>query len=439
MGKKIIVAGAGHGGLIAAAHLAQKGYDVTVYERKKRKELGYDWLDAINPKVFEEVGLPKIKESSYERNGDMMFYNPSLSSPILVPEEGEGSAKIERKYIYNKLITFAKKSGVKIEYKTTILGPVMDGLRVVGIETTEGRIYGDLIIDSCGVNSPLRSNLPVACDIIRDYDFGDVFFGWRAYFNKVEDAPPPACDYEVYLVYMGEKGISWNVSEKDYVDVLIGMMKPFTAERREEILAEMRKHNPQLGTEIVRGGGEICQIPIACPLPIIVCDGYACIGDAAYMTHPMNGSGIVVSLRAGKLLAEVVSKDEEEKYTAETLWEYNYEYIHKYGAAFASVGTLKNVLLSLPASGIDFLFEKDIITKSDLAMYDSNSGRSLSDLVGKATRGFSRLPVLLRTAGGVSKGSSAKELYRSVPKKYSKNAVTKWQNSIRAAHIPMSR
>ena len=439
MGKKVIVAGAGHGGLIAAAHLAQKGFDVTVYERNKRKDLGYDWLDAIDPKVFEEVGLPKIKEGSFVRNGDMMFYNPSLSSPILVPEEGDGSAKIDRKYIYNKLISFAKKSGVKFEYKTTVLFPIMDGLRVVGIETTQGKIFGDLIIDACGVNSPLRSNLPVSCNIIRDYDYGDVFFGWRAYFNKVADAPAPACDYEVYLVHMGYKGISWNVSEKDYVDVLIGRMEPFTVEEREKALEEMRKHNPQLGTEIVRGGGEIQMIPIACPLPIMVCDGYACIGDAAYMTHPMNGSGIVVSLRAGKLLAEVVSKDEEEKYSAETLWEYNYEYIHKYGAAYASVGTLKNVLLSLPSSGIDFLFEKGIVTQSDLAMYDNHSGRSLSDLVGKATRGFSRLPVLLRTAGGLSKGSNAKELYRSVPKEYNKKAVVKWQNSIRDAYIPMSR
>ena len=33
MGKKIIVAGAGHGGITAAALLAKAGFDVTVYER----------------------------------------------------------------------------------------------------------------------------------------------------------------------------------------------------------------------------------------------------------------------------------------------------------------------------------------------------------------------------------------------------------------------
>ena len=43
--KKILVAGAGHGGLAAAALLAAQGYEVEVFEQKKRGELGHDWED----------------------------------------------------------------------------------------------------------------------------------------------------------------------------------------------------------------------------------------------------------------------------------------------------------------------------------------------------------------------------------------------------------
>ena len=43
--KRILVAGAGHGGLAAAALLAKNGFDVTVIERKKREEMGHDWED----------------------------------------------------------------------------------------------------------------------------------------------------------------------------------------------------------------------------------------------------------------------------------------------------------------------------------------------------------------------------------------------------------
>ena len=40
MDRKIIVAGAGHGGIVAAYYLALEGYDVTVYEKGKKGKLG---------------------------------------------------------------------------------------------------------------------------------------------------------------------------------------------------------------------------------------------------------------------------------------------------------------------------------------------------------------------------------------------------------------
>lgn len=48
MSKKIVVAGAGHGGVIAAAKLAKEGFDVTVYEKKKRENIGHDWEDRFD-------------------------------------------------------------------------------------------------------------------------------------------------------------------------------------------------------------------------------------------------------------------------------------------------------------------------------------------------------------------------------------------------------
>lgn len=36
MGKNIVVAGLGHGGIVAAALLAEKGFNVTVYEKTVR-------------------------------------------------------------------------------------------------------------------------------------------------------------------------------------------------------------------------------------------------------------------------------------------------------------------------------------------------------------------------------------------------------------------
>ena len=58
MGKKIIVAGGGHGGIAAAMLLAQRGYDVTVYERNAKTKMGYDWTDIFDRKGLLAIGLP---------------------------------------------------------------------------------------------------------------------------------------------------------------------------------------------------------------------------------------------------------------------------------------------------------------------------------------------------------------------------------------------
>ena len=50
--KTILIAGAGHGGLIAAAKLADAGYDVTVLEKGGEGTLGHDWEDGFSFSVL---------------------------------------------------------------------------------------------------------------------------------------------------------------------------------------------------------------------------------------------------------------------------------------------------------------------------------------------------------------------------------------------------
>ena len=52
MGKNIVVAGLGHGGIVAAALLSEKGYDVTVYEKGSEGTLGHDWTDMFDPALL---------------------------------------------------------------------------------------------------------------------------------------------------------------------------------------------------------------------------------------------------------------------------------------------------------------------------------------------------------------------------------------------------
>ena len=438
MGRKIIVAGAGHGGLIAGAALAEKGYDVTVYERHIKDELGYDWEDSVERKIFAECSLPEPDESEYRFSGPMKFYNPNLKTPLTVNPVGEGSVMMERKYIYKVLLENAEKKGVRFVFNTEILAPVMDGLRVVGIHTSDGDVFGDLVIDAAGINSPLRKNLPVCCNVDRDYGYGECFFAYRAYFDKLP-AEEPDVKYEVFLIPGGEKGISWVITGENSVDVLIGRMAPLSKTELEAELETMRRFSPQIGKNLLRGG-EICQIPIRRPLSVMVCDGYAAVGDSAYMTLPMTGSGICASMRAGKLLAEAVLEDKNDEFSAKTLWEYNKKYILHLGMNFAAIDILKNILLCTKVDGVNFLFDKQIITEKDMSFGKGAGGSvSFSDISSRAIRGVGNLPVLLRTAGALSKGDSAKKVYRQMPAEYDEAAVLKWKDDVLAATALMER
>ncbi len=438
MGRKIIVAGAGHGGLIAGAALAEKGYDVTVYERHIKDELGYDWEDSVERKIFSECSLPEPDESEYRFSGPMKFYNPNLKTPLTVNPVGEGSVMIERKYIYKVLLENAEKKGVRFVFNTEILAPVMDGLRVVGIHTSDGDVFGDLVIDAAGINSPLRKNLPVCCNVDRDYGYGECFFAYRAYFDKLP-AEEPDVKYEVFLIPGGEKGISWVITGENSVDVLIGRMAPLSKTELEAELETMRRFSPQIGKNLLRGG-EICQIPVRRPLSVMVCDGYAAVGDSAYMTLPMTGSGICASMRAGKLLAEAVLEDKNDEFSAKTLWEYNKKYILHLGMNFAAIDILKNILLCTKVDGVNFLFDKQIITEKDMSFGKGAGGSvSFSDIASRAIRGVGNLPVLLRTAGALSKGDNAKKVYRQMPAEYDEAAVLKWKDDVLAATALMER
>ena len=169
MGKKIIVAGLGHGGIAAAALIAKAGFDVTVYEKKAEGTLGYDWTDIFAPSARAAAGIDMPPEDKYEFKEDMTFFNPSGTKPLSqhIPKE-QLEIKMERKDIYTHLINNALECGVKIEYGCEVKEAIILGNRVVGIKTESGDVYGDLIIDACGMNSPVRRSLPESFGIEKD-------------------------------------------------------------------------------------------------------------------------------------------------------------------------------------------------------------------------------------------------------------------------------
>lgn len=433
MGKKIIVAGGGHGGIGCAALLAKKGFDVTVYEKSERKDIGYDWTDIFDRKAFAAIGMDMPSEDKWCLKNDMTFYGPNMTMALVqnTPVD-QLEIQMERKVLYDCIIEYAEKCGVKFEFGNAVEAPIMLGNRVVGIKTEKGEAYGDLVIDSCGMNSPVRSKLPEYLGIQHDAKEFERFYVWRGFYEKLpcENIPDK---FRLMLFHKGKLGISWVAEEEDYTDVLIGRFVEPDMEEVDRTLAVLREENGHLGEKLVRGGA-FAQIPVRQPLAVLVADGYAAIGDCAFMTVPIIGSGIANSMKAAKILAEVVCEDKTESYSAAALWSYQKKYWAEIGNSMAPMAAVKLLLTRLEAHEIDYIFEKGILNAEDMTI--SADTTSLFDMVkdmlepealkAKIT-GLAGNPAVLKKILRMVKDIAAVTVATTLmPKAYEVNKVRKW-------------
>lgn len=430
---KIIVAGAGHGGLIAAARIAKAGHEVELFERRKREELGYDWEDRFTFDILlgatENSSLP---EGSWRFRGDCEFVSPSKRTEVKIKYNEKTRQKVMwRKPLVETLVAYAEKCGVRLNFGIEVISPIISGERVRGIKTSEGEEFGDLIIDALGVNSALRRKLPEIFGIEKDVKRGDVFYAYRAYFDLKYDEKPEF-PFEVYLYHEREQGLSWFLTNDDDADVLIGRIDPLTNEKVAQQLDLFRKNHPWCGEKILHGGN-YGVIPVRRPLALMVADGYAAVGDSAFMTTPMNGMGIDLSLRAGLLLAQTVVADKSNEFKKETLWEYNREFHKRFGGDTAKNEGLKNALLSLPPDGVDFLFDNAVIQSADLAGAGRNT--NLKALLGKFVRGMKKPPYFFAIIKGLIKGAKASKTYKKAPEKFDRKRIDEWQRKIESYSI----
>ena len=430
MSKKILVAGGGHGGIATAMILANNGFDVTVFEKNEKDSMGYDWTDIFDPKALRAIGLQMPSEDRFEYKIDMTFYSPNEEKPILqqVPESVR-EIKMERRDIYAHLINAALKAGVTFMYGVKVLNAITDDKKVIGIKTSKGDFKGDLVIDACGCESKLRSSLPDELGIQAHPKKNEKFFVYRGFFNKAtdEEVKDP---YKVCLLPEGKLGIGWIATEEKYTDLLIGRFEEFDLDEAKRTADVYRSKNPSLGSELIRGGA-FAQIPVRQPISIMVADGYAAIGDSAFMTVPVIGSGIGNTLKASPLLAEVIIKNKDKEYTAEVLWEYQKSFYKEIGGGLAPLAVVKLLLTKLTPEQLDYIFEKNILTRREMTITADSTklskmikitpdipARGLAIVKDKAL-----LKLMLGVAADIVKVIGA---VFSMPKKYDEKKVLSW-------------
>lgn len=434
---KIIVAGAGHGGLTAAYNLAKNGFDVTVFEKNKREDIGYDWHDALNCDAFDKSGIERPDASLMRRSVQSSFENPSASVRLVIPlDENDGGFMLDRKELVNYLIDKAESVGVKLVFGCEIKGALLDGMRVAGIKyvknAEELEEKADMVIDACGMNSPVRKSLPPCFGIKNSFEAKETFHVYRAYFeNLTGEVLEPS--YLISLFHMGKPGIDWLLTEKDSVDILVGKFGTageLSPEEIEQAVSDYRERYPFIGQRLIRGGS-VEKIPLSKMLPLLVADGYALVGDSAGMTIPLNGSGIVLSMCAGKILADKICEVGDSPFSVENLWHYQYEYFQTLGKELVMIDILKNFFTFCKGKDVDYFLEKKILTEEMLNFGQgiNIAPKQILHIASVALPLIGLLPPLVETLRSIP---SIDSVAASMPAEYEKMAVEDWMEKYSA-------
>ena len=430
----ITVIGAGVGGLSAAYGLAKGGHNVTVYEKKAFEDLSYDWHDDVARSVFKDLDIPLPPEDAYFIKRQWSFNVPGIKSFVkLLQDPDTLDYSMERRPLAKVLVERARDAGANILFSKSIDRLIVNGDVIKGVVLEGKEILSDLVIDSSGMMSQFRASLAfLGFEAKPGYE--GTFYAYRGFYTAKDGVPKETLHTNKgYIKWLETTGVSWCIQDPptDGYNVLVGHIGALGKDKLEKCLNFIRSDNPALGDKLLRGGS-VTPIPVRYTTTRLVANGYVLIGDSAFMTIPMLGSGIEASLRAGAILSDVVNKYRVSE--AAKLWEYQVRYMREIGAPFIAIDYLKRWLLGSNKDDLAYLFESGVMSQKDLIQTATGHRLVLSvlDMLGKLIKGRKRIPLLLRLNGVLSKTKKGYKLGLKIPSLYDEAAIVDWSKKIEA-------
>ncbi len=427
---KIIIIGANQGALVAGELLGKQGYEVTLFEKNKKEKVSYPWHDNMTPATFQRIGIPLPPAPiAVKKDADWTFYPPDKKTnfSMKVPED-KRDVKILRRpfndYLYERTENYAE-----IKYDTEVKQVIFDGNKACGVELANGTIVNaDLVIDCGGANSVVRENLPASLGIETHLNPHCTFQVKRTFFKRNENAPKPEKTHNLYMRHLGEKGITWcaDYPGDNIVDVLVGRIDELTDETYNRALADIKATYPIVSDEAVCGG-ELVVIPLRHAASLMVANGYVLLGDSAFMTIPLMGSGMASSMLGAKILSEVL--DGKDDFSKEKLYEYQAKYMQEIGGKNSGIDVLKNWMIDIDAHKLSFLMNKQIIGEKEFSSAGSGNGVQLTfgDIMKKLVAGIGHLPMLFNLIGATTKMKKQMAIGKAIPEKYDDEVFKTWQ------------
>ena len=315
----VVVVGAGPAGTSTALHLAAKGIDVLIIERK-----AYPGIPVYCGEGLAKGGITMGKFKMPERAIvqkiiGRRIYPPSLEPVVEYKLPEYGGRVIDRRVFDKELLAQAVEMGADsfVNAQVIDLLPGEDGKRrgVKVFDKTLGRtleIEAKVIVGADGVNSIVARKAGLR-QLIHPKDL-DVSSQYELIGVEVDD--PEYLEFHVGNEIAPRGYVRVFPKGPNRANVGLGIGAYISKKAREYLHYRMFEH--PLGKKKCAKAKPIeyryGAIPVGGLNKRFATGNVALVGDAAGMVHPLTGGGVDASLKAGILLADYI-----EKYLAENV------------------------------------------------------------------------------------------------------------------------
>ncbi|HEX7333799.1 MAG TPA: NAD(P)/FAD-dependent oxidoreductase [Pyrinomonadaceae bacterium] len=349
----VIIAGAGPAGSSAAIHLARRGVRVLLVEQKKfpRAKLCGEFISPECQRHFENLGVAEAMSASQPAALTETVFYSSAGHHITVPSSWFGrpaALGLSRAVMDNVLLRRAQDCGVTVLEGTTITEPILHAAKVCGVRVKENEYRAPLTIDATGRARILTRKLQT------EPKSKPKLIAFKAHLRNTRVAPN-AC--EIYFYPDGYGGLSTVEGEISNLCFIISAEQVKRHSSNPEVVVrEMVMKNrraaytleqAQPASEWLSASWE--RFGRQQPNPA---KGLLTIGDSAAFIDPFTGSGMLMALESGELVAEVIVRQQDNLEHESIGTAYTAEYIRKFDSRLRICGWLRRAAFNPRLAGL---------------------------------------------------------------------------------------
>ena len=440
----VIVVGAGTGGTVTSAALANKGYKVALMDRQPKEKIGIKVCgDATSTDHFrrikEVVNIepPHGDEIRQYVKGAWIF-SPDHEVKYELTEENTTGVLIDRFKLGMRMLDDAMNYGAELFENSMVKEPIIQKDQVIGMKYRGGdknlhEMTAKVVVDASGIAAVLRTKLDpekTFMDInLMDKDVCNCYREVRDLETEIES---PEFIRIMFDQDLCPGGYLWEFPRgPNSMNAGLGVMRINQLNPHQQFnLYLKRKETFYKNSKLIHGGA--WRVPLRRPQDNLVWNGFALVGDAGTQVKPTDGGGIGISIQAGAMAAKAITNAlENDDVSTKSLWPYNIEFMAKIASVNAPLALMKDFVIPLPSSIVNYIFHKHIVEGDEL-LYGNASGQvsgGILKLLQRAWRGRRILGTLLKFRTILNKMNKARDLYNNFPE--SPDDFLSWRATIK--------